>query len=85
MLSTVAMRSLPAPARIAAVAASSAAPGTSRLPAMIRMRPLVSLSPSMTGGSGCASSAEPVELHRVPAIASGAEVFGAPSASSGAP
>ena len=27
----------------------------------------------------------PVELHRVPAIASGADVFGAPSASSGAP
>ena len=52
-LSTVAIRSLPAPARIAAVAASSAAPGTSRLPAMTRIRPLVSLSPSTIGGSGC--------------------------------
>ena len=85
MLSPVAMRSLPAPARIAAVAVSSAAPGTSRLPATTRIRPLVSLSPSTTGGSGCAPSADRVEPHRVPAIASGAEVLGAPSASSDAP
>ena len=48
----VATLTSPAPARIAAVAASSAAPGTWRLPATTRIRPLVSLSPSMTDGSG---------------------------------
>ena len=68
---------------------SSAAPATSRLPAMMRIRPFVSLSPSTTGGSGKALQRRAGQrlsrLHRVPVIMSGSAVFGAPSASSGAP
>ena len=68
MLAPVAMLSLPAPARIAAVAVSNAAPGTSRLPAMTSSRPLVSLSPSTTGGSGCAPSAARSSLTAFPPL-----------------
>ena len=53
--------------------------GHSRLPATIRIRPLVSLSPSTTGGSGNCLSADRVErlagLHRVPVIMSGSAVL----------
>ena len=84
-LSTVAIRSLPAPARIAPMAASSAAPGTSRLPATIRIRPLRLLVAVDDRRQRMCVERSTGELHRVPAIASGAEVLGAPSASSGAP
>ena len=88
MLSTVAIWSLPAPARIAAVAHEQrragdvAAPGDDQDPTLgllvavddRRQRMVVERAP-----------VERVGLHRVPVMASGADVLGAPSASSGAP
>ena len=85
MLSTVAIVSLPAPARIAAVAASKrragnrAAAGDDQDPALGFLVPVDDRRQRMR------VERRSVELHRVPAMASGAEVFGAPSASSGAP
>src|SRR5215208_3094370 len=57
MLATVAIRSLPAPARSAAVAARIAVPGSSGDPATTSTRPRPSLSASSEGcGSGHARS-----------------------------
>ena len=49
MLQQVAIRSLPAPARSAAVAASSAAPGVSGPPPTMSTRPRCSLSAASSG------------------------------------
>ena len=86
---SVTICSLPAPARNAAMPASSAAPGTSALPPTISARPRSSLSPSSARqGSGKAREQIGVErrdvLHRAATIASGAEVTGAASSISGA-
>ena len=81
--------SLPEPARCAAIPVSTAAPGTSRPPAMTSTRPRSSLSPSSgKHGQGEIAQQAPVErpglAHRVATMASGSDVTGAASSISGA-
>ena len=88
-LRQVAICSLPAPARSAPMPHSSAAPGTSTLPATTSTRPRPSLSsPSWCRGRGIERSSSGVTgvgaAHRAPTETSGSAVTGAPSSSSGA-